>query len=379
MTDDTSILFTADCHMKRRTWTNSTLLKDDASAAFGKVVDAVARREDLDSIVIGGDLFDSNRPTAQDLLTVKDILTGNFNACYYIRGNHDNCEPSYLEAITGSLEDDSFHLCRLDQAMYPMASGVMMVGVEWSPSASEMWDAITHLVTKWRTNIRHSKSDTLYVVLHCAFQHLLGFDGAYDFTVDMIKDLCGEDKINFLVGHIHSRNTTIYNSAGAYIHSPGSLYPLSTDKMGEPCYASYINLDTGAIEDISADVRHYLNLDISLIHGVDPVAWLVANGHAPATGNLPTFVRLVVPDSYSQPIPQIFDPRFVVKIDRQVPKQTTTTSVRSSYSINQAIRDELADQTNREMAIDMAEEILASDDPVGTIDKWLEFWGVKKC
>ena len=30
-------------------------------------------------------------------------------------------------------------------------------------------------------------------------------------------------------------------------------------------------------------------------------------------------------------------------------------------------------------AKEMAEELLASDDPVGTLDGWLEFWGVKKC
>ena len=52
--------------------------------------------------------------------------------------------------------------------------------------------------------------------------------------------------------------------------------------------------------------------------------------------------------------------------------------MQSSYSIQQAIRDELKDATNREMAVDMAEEILASDDPMGTIEKWFEFWGVKK-
>jgi hypothetical protein len=215
-------------------------------------------------------------------------------------------------------------------------------------------------------------------VLHCSFQHLLGFDGAYDFTVDMIKDLCGEDHINFLVGHIHTRDTLVYNSKGAYIHSPGSLYPLSTDKMGEQCYASYIHLNTGEIEDIAANVRKYATVNI-VNAGDNLVKTLDDLEYAPNEYCLPTFVRLVVPADWAQPIPQVDDPRYIIKVDRQVLQQQAVTSVRSSYSINQAIRDELADQANRDMVVEMAEELLASDDPVGTLDGWLEFWGVKKC
>ena len=374
---DTSILFTADCHMKRRTWTNSTLLKDDATVAFCKAVVSATRHPNVTDIVIGGDLFDSNRPTAQDLLVVKDALTANFQQCYYIRGNHDNCEPSYLEAITGSLEDDDFHLVHLGSVFTPMDIGVWMTGLDWSPSASEMFEKLRQIVKDWRQLENHDNM-ILYVVLHCSFQHLLGFDGAYDFTVDMIKDLCGEDHINFLVGHIHTRDTLVYNSSGAYIHSPGSLYPLSTDKMGEQCFASLINIRTGAIEDLPVDVRKYVTFNIGDA-GDDLISTLNAAGYQKADGCLPTFVRLIVPDDWSQPIPVVDNPNYIVKVDRQVSKQQQVTAVRSSYSINQAIRDELADQANRDMVVEMAEELLASDDPVGTLDGWLEFWGVKKC
>lgn len=379
MDDYASFLFTADCHMKRRTWTNSTLLKDDASYALLKAISQAAVHTDC--MVIGGDLFDGNRPTAQDLLTVKDALTTNFTNCYYIRGNHDNCEPSYLDAITGSVEDDSFVLARLDQKVinfHQLDRGVLIGGLDWSPSSSETWERLKALITAWRISYKKYDDDILYVVLHCSFQHLLGFDGAYDFTVDMIKDLCGEDRINFLVGHIHTRDTLVYNSNGAYIHSPGSLYPLSSDKMGEPCFASLINIRTGAIEDLPVDVRKYVTFNIDDA-GDDLISTLNAAGYQKADGCLPTFVRLIVPEDWSQPIPVVDNPNYVVKVDRQVSKQQQVTAVRSSYSINQAIRDELADQANRDMVVEMAEELLASDDPVGTLDGWLEFWGVRKC
>ena len=70
---DNTYLFTADVHMKRRTWTNSTLLQGDATAAFGKVCrDCSFMAEG--GIIIGGDLFDSNRPTSQDLIDTIDII-----------------------------------------------------------------------------------------------------------------------------------------------------------------------------------------------------------------------------------------------------------------------------------------------------------------
>ena len=194
----------------------------------------------------------------------------------------------------------------------------------------------------------------------------------------MIKDICGEEKIYFLVGHIHTRDTTVYNSAGAYIHSPGSLYPLSADKMGEPCFASMIDLGNSQIQDIPATVRRYETVSINDIQG-DIIPALDNAGFKPEhVWSLPTFVRIIVPEGYDQPIllPETRD--YVFKIERQLAHADVVQKVQTSYSIQQAIKDELADATNREMAVDMAEEILASDDPMATIEKWFEFWGVKK-
>ena len=377
---ENTFLFTADVHMKRRTWTNSTLLQGDATAAFSKVCRDCSVMA-AGGIIIGGDLFDSNRPTSQDLIDTIDIIKGNFNHCYYISGNHDSVQPAYLEAFRDCSDMPELELVDLDSQTHPQyytgAYRYTLAGVRWLASASELYQRIKEIVDNWKE--WRTEEDKLYIVLHNTFQHLLGFDGAYDLTIDMIKDLCGEEKIYFLVGHIHTRDTTVYNSAGAYIHSPGSLYPLSADKMGEPCFGSMIDLNNSQIQDIPSNVRRYETININDIPADNIIEALDTAGLKPEhVWSLPTFIRLVVPENYDQPIliPETKD--YVFKIDRQLAHTEAAVARQSSYSIQQAIKDELADSANRDMAMDMAEEILASDDPMATIEKWFEFWQVKK-
>lgn len=373
---DNTFLFTADVHMKRRTWTNSTLLQGDATAAFGKVCRDASYMA-TGGIIIGGDLFDSNRPSSQDLIDVGDIIRGNFNSCYYISGNHDSVQPSYLEAFRDTGDTPDFCLQSLDtMPLNGYAYNYTVAGINWMSSASDLYEKLKEVVAGWRS--QRSENEKLYIVMHNSFQHLLGFDGSYELSIDMVKDLCGDDPIYFLVGHIHTRDTTVYNSAGAYVHSPGSLYPLSSDKMGEHCFATLINLENAHIQDIPSDVRRYETVNIQDIQG-DIIPAMDNAGFKPEhVDSLPTFIKLVVPEGYDQPIliPETKD--YVFKIERQLPQVESVQKMQLSYSIQQAIRDELQDAANHDMAVDMAEEILASDDPMGTIEKWFEFWGVKK-
>ena len=373
-------LFTADCHMKRRTWTNSTLLSGDATAAFRKMcANSILRDKNVDTIVIGGDLFDNNRPTSQDLLDVHQELDS-FNRVFYLRGNHDSVYPPYVASFQSTdVRDDGFKYYIMDNTEEPSMDGMSgnscIVGIPWVHSDSLLVESLKASIAHWR-QYRTSPDEILYVVLHCSFKHLLGFDGAYQLDVDMIKELCGEDRINFLVGHIHTRDTLVYNKAGAYIHSPGSLYPLTTDKMSTPCFASLINGDTGEIIAIPVDVRKYVTVELSGVSGVNIIGHLNASGYQPPDGYLPTFVRLQIPEDYDQ-MPILESSDYVFKIDRHVTRQVTTQHVNASYTINDAVREELQNEANREMVIDMAEELLESDDPVQTLTDWLQFWKVR--
>lgn len=377
-------LFIADCHIKGRTWTNSTLLRCDSYDALRRFLVTDVMNQ-VDTVVIGGDLFDSNRPTSQDLYEV-NCFVNNFRRAYYIRGNHDNVQPSYLESQIITMEQEE------DGPVFPMvynppdvreinflAPHVQMIGISWMPSDSQMVETFKDAVNYWRS-MRNDEKDTLYIVMHCSFKHLLSFDGAYQFDIDMIRNICGSDRINILVGHVHTRDTKVYNESGAYIHSPGSTYPLSSEKMDTPCYGSIIDYETGAITAVPCDVRNYAVLNIADIKEGNIMAALADQQKLPAyPKSLPTFVRLIVPDTYDGTIPEADPEQVTLKVERHlVTQEQVQTVANTTYTINDAVREELQQEQQNEMALEMAEELLASDDPVGTLNEWLTFWNVRR-
>lgn len=388
----TLFLFTADCHIKGRTWTNSTLLQKDAYNAFEKFISDANQIGPMDGfrdLVIGGDLFDNNRPSSQDLYVLSTQIT-HIPRTFYIRGNHDSVEPAYIESVKDRHESPAYgqvielysDLMKDDDklaltAFYRLSNKAFIAGISWMPSDTRFVNVLRGVVAQWRR--RKKEGQILYLVLHCCFKHLLAFEGAYQLDLDMIKEICGNDQINILVGHIHTRDITVYNAAGAYIHSPGSLYPLSSDKMGDPCFGSLIDADTGKIIDVPTNVRKYVTVNIRDT-GDNIIEYLNGKDLKPADWReLPTFVDLVVPEDYDKPIALPETEDYIFKIDRQLTsKQITPTATGQVYTINDAVREELQNEANRDMVIEMAEELLASDDPVGTLEEWLTFWNVRK-
>lgn len=380
--------FAADCHVKQRTWTNSTLLKGDSLAALDRMIrETIKYGDPLNHLIVGGDLFDNNRPTSADLQQVHHLLAC-FRNIYYIRGNHDNVNPSYLNAISPSFQEhtDAFNVYPLEGVClddkwaftrYKLIDGVYVQGIPWDPSDSKFMSMLTDVIGFWHQHEQEHPDDTLYLVLHTAFKHLLAFDGAYTLDIDTIKNLCGNSRINFLVGHIHTRDTTVYNERGNYIHSPGALYPLSSDRMGQKHFASLINMVDGHIIDVPTDVRNYMRINIKDVD-TDLETWLNANGGKAPKGFFPTFVTIVVPEDYEDKVIVPDTTKYVFKIERRLADiKAAAKAAGPTYSINDAIREELQNEANREMVLEMAEELLASDDPVTTLNEWLTFWGVK--
>ena len=382
-----SFLFTADCHMKRRTWTNSTLLQGDApTSLWSLVLNALDIVKDCRTLVIGGDLFDNNRPASQDMVDVSEVVKM-FCQTFYIRGNHDSVKPSYLEALKDTSvnggfgdiiciepdkETDSYytHFHRISNHAY-------IAGIQWMPSDSQFIELLKGVVSNWHG--RKRDGDKLYLVLHCTFKHLLNFDGAYQIDANMLKDIVGDEDINVLVGHIHTRDTLVYNDHGNYIHSPGSTYPLSADKMQTPCYGSIIMAETGDIIPVDCNVRKYVNVNIADLdkQKMDLDRFIIP--YKPNDHDLPTFINLVVPEDYDKQIVLPENDSYVWKIDRRLSalKERVAQS-NKVYTIEDAVREELQNEANREMVTEMAEELLIADDPVAVLTEWLEFWGVRK-
>jgi hypothetical protein len=86
-----------------------------------------------------------------------------------------------------------------------------------------------------------------------------------------------------------------------------------------------------------------------------------------------------VPENYDKQIVLPESDKFVFKIDKRLAaRQVTVQSTNNVYTIQDAVREELQQEANKEMVLEMAEELLAADDPVATLDEWLTFWQVRK-
>lgn len=82
------LLWTADLHLERHAWVKKPLMRGDAYLAWRQVVELA--NEHSVPVVLGGDIFESNRP---DVISLQQLFHG-LRDCvagrsYYIRGNHD--------------------------------------------------------------------------------------------------------------------------------------------------------------------------------------------------------------------------------------------------------------------------------------------------
>lgn len=379
--DRNKILYIADAHIARRTWANSTALAGDAYEALHKILDVFDAKGDgrPETLVIGGDWFDTNRPTSTDLLETLKFLR-NFKNVFYLRGNHDSIKPSFLEAdireidITGFI--DTVGMCGtttefsgLLQDMSDIAGedGVYMAGLPWYDSADALRENVERLAgqAKELAGLRR-----LNVFLHAAFHHLLGIDGMWQLTGDWVANAFKDLPVSVYVGHVHTRDTRTFG--GVTVHSPGSLYPRSWDKVLQSSCASLIDVVTGDIEDIPCDCRQYYEIPWTGQAEFDAFMEQAAPDFEPSY--LKPFVRIVLPTDCTD------KPRIPPTVDHQVVRQRNAELVEErvrldAATIEQAVAEECGD---REDLKDMALALLASDDPVAELDRWFTLWGVTR-
>lgn len=115
-------IFSADLHFKVRPFKHAPEL-DDAFKGF-EYLCILSRSYGSIPIVMGGDIFDNNRISPDVLskfqrirLTYKDI------PLYYINGNHDVAEPSWMEFILNAT--------RLGQKKTILPDGTRLAGMSW--------------------------------------------------------------------------------------------------------------------------------------------------------------------------------------------------------------------------------------------------------
>jgi len=387
-------LFLADFHVKARTWTNNTQVRGDAYAAMQKIGD-LAEENGLDTLVIGGDFFDSNRPTPDDLVQTVDFLS-RFKQVYYIRGNHDSCDPSYLESVSRILGVNNF-VTQLNGQFVQLANNGYLTGISWMPSKEEYKHAVQSTLAYFKNEY---PGKTLYLVLHTSFQHLLAFEGAYTFDTSEVAQWCKDMDVVLLVGDVHVRDTrqvAVYpnpnNTTGVLdnlgeliFHSPGSVYPLQFNdtETVKSVSAVYTGADQRILRivPLQVEVRKYATWHYTEVGSLKEYLTGCADLHRAAKEKglvtLPTYIRIVVDTGVEPPhiIPSDY-PELVIQIQTEADEFDPGHAVDTAdgtYTLEQAINDEFPDPDVAEIA----NQLVKSPDPAGDLQQYLELWQVER-
>lgn len=371
-------LFMADAHIKARTWTNSLQLTDDSYTALNTIIetlpklsDGSGRREPISTLVIGGDWFDSNRPSSTDILRTNYFLD-QFSCVYYIAGNHDNVNPSFLSAFDCNRTVNVRLLTEIPVKLDEQEN-VWIAGIDWMSSSDRLQELITDICSDWKA--AHTAEEVLYLVLHTSFQHLLHVDGAYKLTQEFIERVTEGTSIRVLVGDVHVRNTSyIEHSDGhnRYIHSPGSLYPLSIDQIDHQHAVSVIDAVSGEITDVPVKVRSYSVLKYTTDERLMELYTRIVTSseHLP----LCPFIRVLVGADEDVHIDVTQFPDAVVQVLREsADMQEQRLDTTHGCTLIQAAVEEAGDDA---LLSQLVEAILVADDPLQELKTWLDFWKV---
>ena len=375
--DRTKILYIADAHVAKRTWANSTALSGDAYEALRKITERMEEREGgmPETLVIGGDWFDTNRPSSLDLIETLKFLR-NFKNVFYIRGNHDSVKPSFLETdmreygydpAEGAGMTVEFSGGIQDMEPFTGVAGACMAGIPWRDSADDLRAELSALAEKARAIPGLTR---LHLFLHTAFRHLLNIDGMWQLELGWLAGAFEGLPVSVFAGHVHTRDSR--TAGGLAFHSPGSMYPRSWDKVMQASCVSLVDVGTGDVEDVPCDCRQYYEVPWTGQRDFDAFLEQAEPDFEPSF--LRPFVRIVLPTDCAD------KPRVPDTVDHQVVRQRNAELVEErvhmdAATIEQAVSEECGD---REDLKDMALALLASDDPVAEMDRWFDLWGVTR-
>lgn len=203
-------LWAQDLHLRPRLWVSDREVLGDAYHALDQVT-TIAINNKVEAVVLGGDLFHKNEIDSWSLQETQCFVARLREAgimIYGIEGNHDrSLYVSFCSAL-GIMD--------LATLSAPVSISGMTVRGLPPMSATKIQQAVSGIPS----------CDVL--VIHSAFQHLLGFEGAYQLRMEdipaHIKSVFAGDV------HVHSQ---VVSPEGVHIYSSGSTYPQRLNELSQ--------------------------------------------------------------------------------------------------------------------------------------------------
>lgn len=200
-----TIFCVADCHLGRRL-RNRRMFANDSYDVFTEMCDKIIKDSSEEkALILAGDTTDKNYVDGKSLEVIADNIDRLYEegiTTYSIMGNHDYDDKSILS--TQGAEDINEKLVDI--------CGYKVYGLDYRPPEI------------LRDDLQHVPECDL-LILHQAFQHLMGFEGAYDVSVHSLPDYVK----NTFCGDIHVTDIKELEDDRLFI-SPGSLHPVKVDE-----------------------------------------------------------------------------------------------------------------------------------------------------
>lgn len=214
------IIHCADLHLDSQMTSNLTKEKAKERKAellntFVKMV-SYARENDVNAIIIAGDMFDSRNITVTARNVVAGAITDNPDIVFfYLKGNHD------VDSFLGNLESvpDNLRLFGQDWVSYQLGSTVCITGVELDKDNSHtVYDSLVLDNDKINIVILHGQESEYQTKNRAEVVHLNALKGK---GIDYLA-----------LGHIHSYKCERLDSRGDYCY-PGCLEGRGFDECGD--------------------------------------------------------------------------------------------------------------------------------------------------
>ncbi len=222
--------------------------REELLLGFGRMVE-YARSNDIENILIAGDLFDKKRPSASAVKFVTDVMTShpgiNF---YYLKGNHD-CDELYED---NQMMPANLKMFDKDWMTYTIADLHDRQGCSVTVSAVENSDS--------------SCATTIPALDMNAFNIVMMHGDVGEGACINLRNLrgCGIDYL--ALGHIHSYRYDSLDKNGYYCY-PGCLSSRGFDECGEHGFV-VLDIDrenkSQKVTLKSVETRDILKIDVDI-------------------------------------------------------------------------------------------------------------------
>jgi DNA repair exonuclease SbcCD nuclease subunit len=265
------IAFAADLHLCRYVWRSRRDLEGDSFRALEEMKKSLLEVQETCGdlkVVLGGDIFDSNKVDGSTLRAFTDFVDGLREQdvpVYFVQGNHDRDAREALAGIQGAIPLNG-RIVELD--------GAKFYGLDWLPR-EELLAAVAAIPT------------CDFLVMHGAFQHLIPqVKEAADLSLDMLPLTVG----NVLVGDIHVRDVSTFRGRGICV-SPGALHPCNIEQGGAHGY-TLIEAATGNYTEVDIPTRQIVRLTVTNDEELELAKAEASKAHVASVPGLETLVEI---------------------------------------------------------------------------------------